>query len=218
MQTSNGPSLALFDFDGTVTDNDNFTAFIKFASGRRKLAALYPFIAPVICGYRLGIISPPRTREIVAGMFFKGMRISDLVQTGEKYSETVIPSHIRKKAADAIAMHKERGDTVVIVSASLDIYLSHWCAKNGLELLCTGLETKNGIITGKYSPADCSGSRKAERVLEKYSLSDFSAVYAYGDSFEDRELLSLAHMKYYRWQETGDVPLSSTPCDTRREI
>jgi hypothetical protein len=38
-------------------------------------------------------------------------------------------------------------------------------------------------------------------VLQRYDVTRYEQVYAYGDSAEDRELLELAHWKSYRWTE-----------------
>ena len=37
--------------------------------------------------------------------------------------------------------------------------------------------------------------------MQRYQLNRYALVYAYGDSAEDREMLELAHKKYYRWTE-----------------
>lgn len=42
-------------------------------------------------------------------------------------------------------------------------------------------------------------------VRERFPLSLFSRVFAYGDTPEDRELLALAHESYYRWQPLSEA-------------
>ena len=209
-------NLALFDFDGTITDNDNYTMFINYASSRKRRYFSLLILFPVIFGYKRKYISSAKTREIVAGFIFRGSKIDDIMEFGRRYSLEIIPGHIRNNALDRIRWHKEQGDKVVVVSASLDVYLKHWCETHGLDLICTCFETKNGIITGKYSGGDCSGIQKAERVLERYNVSDFETVYAYGDTAEDTELLDLASVKYFRWKEVSSVPSSITDCDKRK--
>lgn len=59
----------------------------------------------------------------------------ELNRLGRQYSEQVIPRHIRPKALKRIQWHKSEGDKVVIVSASLDVYLKYWCEKFGVELI-----------------------------------------------------------------------------------
>ena len=42
---------------------------------------------------------------------------------------------IRKKALKEIEWHKENGHDVVIVSASIDLWLKPWCIKNDVALI-----------------------------------------------------------------------------------
>jgi phosphatidylglycerophosphatase C len=73
--------------------------------------------------------------------------------------------------------------------------------EHGLDYLCTTLEEHGGRLTGRYIQGDCTGREKTRRILERYELTRYGRVYGYGDSGEDREMLELAHTKYYRWRE-----------------
>ena len=207
-------NIALFDFDGTITNNDNYTMFIRYSCGRKRLIALQLLLFPVIAGYRLKIISPAKTRELVAGCIFRGQKLDHVMEQGRKYSSEILPLHIRKRAQERITWHREQGDRIVVVSASLDFYLKHWCEDNGFDLICSHFETSGGVISGSYHRGDCSGKQKAIRVMEKYDLSLFETVYAYGDTTEDRELLDLAAVKFFRWKQVDRMPVSETECDT----
>ena len=125
-------------------------------------------------------------------------------QVGRRYAAEVLPGVIRKQALERIQWHRGQGDTVVVVSASLDAYLTPWCHSMGVELICTELEERDGRFTGRYCQGDCSGPAKARRILERYDLSRYPVVYAYGDTSDDREMLELAHRKFYRWREIHD--------------
>jgi HAD superfamily phosphoserine phosphatase-like hydrolase len=88
----------------------------------------------------------------------------------------------------------------VVVSASLDAYLTPWCRMHGLTLICSELDVRDGVITGSYRGGDCAGPAKAARVRERLRLDDYREIHAYGDTVEDRELLALAHHPVFRWQ------------------
>jgi phosphatidylglycerophosphatase C len=132
---------------------------------------------------------------------FRGVHEAPVWQAGADYARDVIPSLLRPNACERVAWHKARGDTVVVVSASLAVYLSHWCREVGVDLIATELEAENGILTGRCRQGDCSRHEKKRRVLERYQLGDYGTVYAYGDTRDDRELLGIAHKKFYRWRE-----------------
>jgi HAD superfamily phosphoserine phosphatase-like hydrolase len=99
---------------------------------------------------------------------------------------------------DKIAWHKEQGNKVVIVSASMECWLKPWCDKHNLELIATKIEIKEDVLTGKFLTKNCHGIEKVNRINKIYVLSEYDYIYAYGDSSGDRELLSLANEKFYK--------------------
>jgi len=193
-------NLALFDFDGTVTFKDTFAPFIYFASSRTRIALGTLLLGPLILGYKLGLIAAPRMRAAAARVAFQGRRASEVQELGARYAKT-LSAEVRPEALERIRWHQANGDIVVVVSASLRSYLSLWCEGLGVELFCTELESREGFLTGRYAGGDCTGSEKARRVLERYDMKRYPIVYAYGDTAEDRELLSLATKPCFRWQE-----------------
>ncbi|MBN1501051.1 MAG: HAD-IB family hydrolase [Spirochaetes bacterium] len=205
-------NLALFDFDGTITYKDSYTGFIKFSVKWKRLIAGLILLMPVIIGYKLKLLSSAKTRQIITYFSFHGCSHSEINELGLKYSGEIIPLFIRNIAIEKIQWHKQQGDKIVIVSASINIYLKHWCEKHGLDLICSELEIKENKLTGNYINGDCSGKKKSERILEKYDLQIFNKIYAYGDTIEDKEMFDLADIKYLRWKEfKNDTPMPYLP-------
>ena len=75
------------------------------------------------------------------------------------------------------------------------------------------VEIKAGKITGFYQTPDCSNAQKKLRILEKYRLEDYAEIYAYGNSEEDQEMLSLAHQRYLEGQDK-QLPKINLPSDS----
>lgn len=197
-------NLALFDFDGTITSNDTFTPFILQAVEPTRLALGKLVLSPLIAAYKLGLLSASRMRRSIVRFGFRGRRWDEVRSAGLAYSRTQLAGVVRGKALDRIRWHQAQGDEVVVVSASLDVYLTDWCREVGVELICTELEERQGVLTGHYRDGDCSGPEKARRVRQRYELASFALVYAYGDSSEDEAMLALASRRYYRWPALDD--------------
>lgn len=197
-------NLALFDFDGTITRTDTWTEFLRFSATPQRLLVAGVLLSPLILGYRLGLVSARRGRPLAARFAFQGRKAFAVREVGLKYACEVLPGLVRRRALDRIEWHKSQDDAVVVVSASLDVYLSHWCQSMGVDLICTQLEEKSGTLTGKYVRGDCSSAEKLRRIREQYDLGRYLLIYAYGDTDEDREMLGLAHEKYYRWKKVAD--------------
>jgi phosphatidylglycerophosphatase C len=193
--------LALFDFDGTITWTDTWTPFMQLAVRPARIAAGRVLLSPIVIGYKLGMISASRGRQAAARVGFQGEDAARVRRLGVEYARTTLPAQVRQPALDRIAWHRSRGDHVVIVSASLECYLSPWCAGHGLDCICTTLEERNGRLTGRCAGGDCAGAEKVRRIRGRLDLGRYDTIYAYGDTAEDREMLELAQRKFYRWTE-----------------
>jgi HAD superfamily hydrolase (TIGR01490 family) len=201
--------LALFDFDGTITAKGTYPGFISFAvrPGRKLLGGLV--LSPLILGHRAGLVSDRAIRKAMSRVAFWRERPERLRQLGGQYANEILPNLIRPMALERIAWHKARGDRIVVVSASLDVYLEPWCRRLGVDVICTRLETRGGRVTGRYLHGDCCGELKARRVRERCALTEYATIYAYGDTEEDRQMLEMANRMFFRWQEVAGMPPAS---------
>jgi phosphatidylglycerophosphatase C len=193
-------ALALFDFDGTVTFQDSFASFIKYAVGQRRFYLGLVCLTPVFAGFLLGLIRAWRAKELMSIFFFGGQDARKLEELGSKYSREELPKIVRTIARERIEWHKGRGDTVVVVSASIDLWLKDWCEAQQVDLIATMLEVKDGRISGRFLTKNCNGREKVRRIEERFNLSDFDYIYAYGDRPGDRPMLAMANERYYRWR------------------
>lgn len=194
-------NLALFDFDGTISERELFADFVGRAVPAQRLRSGRWRFAPLVLGYKLGLVSGSTVRARVVDYGFRGLDGASVEQAGQRFADEVLPGAIRPEALQRIAWHREQGDTVVVVSGAFDVYLRHWCERYGLDLICSALEAEDGVLTGRYRGAQCVGKEKPRRVSERYDLSRYAQIYAYGDTREDLDMLALAHRRWYRWQE-----------------
>jgi phosphatidylglycerophosphatase C len=194
-------NLALFDFDGTITRKEMFADFTRFAVSRRKRLMGAAMFMPMWVGYKLGLVSGNAIRASVVKFCFRGAHAEYVKAKGRQFSDEVLSTVLRPVALERIQWHKAQGDQIFVVSGALDVYLEHWCRQHGLDLICSRLEIVDGYLTGAYRGLQCVGAEKSRRVREACRLENFAMVYAYGDTKEDLDMLSLANRKYYRWQE-----------------
>lgn len=199
-------NLAFFDFDGTITTKDTFSDFMKFSASPARKAVCIVALAPLMLAYRARWVSASTARPLAARFAFGYFGAHKLRDLGRQYAAEVLPSCLRARALDQIRWHQQQGDKVVVVSASLDVYLRPWCSDIGVELICTCLEERSGKFTGRYVEKDCSGAQKVLRIRSAYDIDSFSDVYAYGDTSEDHEMLLLANHRYYKWRKIKGWP------------
>lgn len=198
--------LALFDFDGTVTDRETMPDFMRMAVRPRRLMLGKILLFPLIVGYKAGVVSGVVVRAAICRFGFRSVPASEIEALGRRFAGEFLPTTLRKEAMDRIAWHQARGDTVVVVSGGLGVYLRPWCQANGLRLLCSELEQHDGKLTGRYLGKQCVRAEKARRIVQDFPPTGFGNVFAYGDTPEDREMLALAHVATYRWQPMAGPP------------
>jgi len=191
--------LALFDFDGTITRGDSFGLFLKRSVSKLQLLKGFFVLLPNLVAFKTSLISNERAKQKVVKHFFRNYDYSNLCTLGEKVALNNLKFIVKDSALKQIEKHKQQGDRIVVVSASLEIWLKPWCDSMGLELIATKLETVDGRITGKFLTPNCYGPEKVRRVKELIPNYDqYSPISAYGDSRGDRELLAMADLPHYR--------------------
>ncbi|MBK5285573.1 MAG: HAD-IB family hydrolase [Bacteroidia bacterium] len=190
--------LVLFDFDGTLTKRDSFISFLRTTNSSLKFFFGLIVLSPVLALYKLHILPNWKAKQLVVYFFYKGVSEDFFSHTCKNFSQKNIPLTLKNNALKKLNEHLLQKHQVVIVSASLEYYLSDWCKSVGADLIATRLEIIDGKITGNFSGKNCYGKEKAIRIREKYSLDSFDKIVAYGDSIGDKEMLELADEKHYR--------------------
>lgn len=191
-------SIALFDFDGTITHKDAFLYFLTFAVNRFSLILGFAVLSPVIFLYLTKILSNSRAKEIVLSYFFSGMPAEKFQKICEDFNNQIIPGLLKEEAMRKLNWHKSQGHEVVVVSANFEHLLKVWCAQQQIKLISTCVEIKDGKVTGKFSGGNCYGEEKVNRINQQFALKEFKEIYAYGDSKGDMPMLQLAHHPFYR--------------------
>lgn len=183
--------LALFDFDGTISSKDSFLYFLRYTHSIPRGIFSVLRVFPQLAAYKLGVISNEAAKQRLFASFYKGVKIDQF----DAWARGFLPqinSFIKPKALSQIRQHQQQGDRVVVVSAGFDLILKYWCEQEGVELLATCIEVKNGIITGCFNGRNCYGPEKVNRVNAHLTLSDYEDIYAYGDSRGDLEMIGIS--------------------------
>ncbi len=195
---NSGRNLALFDFDGTITRKDSFLLFIRYTSGELRFGAGCLVLFPRIVAFLLKRYSNQRLKEDFLRFFFQGTEVQELERQARAFTAELLPRIVRPLALERLREHQQAGDKVVLVSATPALILQPWCDRNGIDLLATELQIRNGRLTGSINGRNCRGQEKVRRILGRYALGEYSAVYAYGDSAGDLPMLDLADHRFYR--------------------
>jgi phosphatidylglycerophosphatase C len=183
-----GPIVA-FDVDGTLTWTDSFTLFLRFIAGRKGFFVGLLRLMPTLLGYRLGILSRDRAKNLVLSAFLKGLSAARYQECCDDYARVAYPIIARADAIMRLNRHLGEEAEVVLVSASLEGYLSIWSkALNVTHVLATKVEIEDAKLTGMMAGPNCRGEEKLARI--KAHFGDAPLVAAYGDTRGDDAMLA----------------------------
>ena len=186
-------TFAAFDFDGTMTRRDTLVPFLVTVAGRSAVARALAAESPRLALAAAGRADRDVVKERLLTRVLTGYSHADVEAAGHTYGVALTRSAVTDGARDRIAWHRREGHEVVIVSASLDVYLAEVARSLGVaHVLSTGLDVDDGgLCTGRLRGANCRGAEKATRLRALLDGEDVE-LWAYGNSAGDDEMLSLA--------------------------
>ena len=203
-------TIAVFDFDGTLTTRDTLLQFIRYACGSLRFYAIFALYSPMIALMFMGIIPNWRCKVRIFSTFFRGTLYTEFQKMGVAFREP-LRSILRPQTMQGLLWHLRQGHQVYVVSASMaewvyvpldggKAYEKHTEGSAeelpSVTYLCTQPEVVDGRLTGRFASPNCYGPEKVNRLLaalpDLMEHRDDYYVYAYGDSNGDREMLQFA--------------------------
>jgi HAD superfamily hydrolase (TIGR01490 family) len=115
--------IAVFDLDGTITHGDTFVAYMAYVLRHRPSRIPHCLaLAPLAGGFALGRIGNAEAKSRLLYAIAGGSERSDIVRFTEGFRDTQLRRMLKPQALQQIAMHRDRGDMLVLATAGIDIY------------------------------------------------------------------------------------------------
>jgi phosphatidylglycerophosphatase C len=179
--------VAAFDVDGTLTRRDTLLPFLVAAFGRGATAR--------------ALVDAGSTRRRTAmkaqvlRRLFAGRHRDEILPAAEAFARRLAATGLRPEVVAHAESHRARGHRLVMVSASLEVYLAplaHELAFDGV--LATRLEVRaDGRFTGALAGANVRGAEKTARLRDWLGDAGVDVeLWAYGNSRNDVALLAAA--------------------------
>jgi len=191
-------TVAAFDFDGTLTWTDSFTAFLRATCGDIKVAAMFARYPRLLIDYA-------RTKD--RGALKSRLLYRLLGPIPQSELETLIRAFVTKTgmslfrpdALDAWDAHNRPDRLRVIVTASPDLLVRPFGQLIGADRVIgtrLGFSPEGRLLPDLNGP-NCRGAEKMCRLREAFG-DKVEIDSAYGDTKGDREMLAAAHHGFYK--------------------
>lgn len=197
--TTQLPTIAAFDFDGTLTKSDTLIPFLRFSFGTKNTALKLFTLLPKLSLFIIGKITRQEAKELILTKFLKGMPSDQVEELGRKFAEGPLMQFVKPEGLKRFHWHKNEGHTCILVSANLSFYLNHLNSVMGFDhiLASKAAIDKNNCLTGKLEGCNCYGLEKMHRLTELLGPRSRYILYAYGNSQGDKEMLASADKSFY---------------------
>ena len=177
--------LAVFDLDGTITRRDTFLPYVRGWLARRSrrfppgvIAAALRFLA---AGRDRG-----RLKSDILRLCMGGARRDELRAWTAEFVAGLGERDFCPGAFAAIADHRSSGDRLVLLSASVDLYVPAIGARFGFaETICTGVGWQGDRFDGALVTENRRGEEKVRCIATLRRRFPGASIAAYGNSKSD---------------------------------
>ncbi|WP_413791534.1 MULTISPECIES: HAD-IB family hydrolase [unclassified Pseudomonas] len=196
---STQPVLAVFDFDGTLTDRHTFWRYMRFIVGTRSFWLRIIPLLPKMLSVILGITPLMQARLAFIACYLGGLSVEQEREHAKYFISEQLPRWLRPEALRRLQWHQSMGHVTALVSNSPENYLIPWGRVAGFDYVCgTRLATAKNKLTGAIAGTNCVEREKVTRLKGCLDNLDDFYIYAYGDSSGDDALLGIANSPFYR--------------------
>jgi len=187
-------ALAIFDLDNTLLNGDSDNAWGAFVSQVDFVDSAFHAAENERFNddYLRGELDIHAYGEFVMGPI-KAMGNSKFDALHARFMSEVVPDLLQDNAKALINFHKERGDTLLVITATNRLIVEPIVKLLGIDnLLATDPEVVDGEFTGKIAGIPCYQEGKVERLelWKSEQTETFDHQVFYSDSFNDLPLLN----------------------------
>jgi phosphatidylglycerophosphatase C len=197
---TSGPErpIVAFDFDGTMTVKDSFSAFLKWRAGPVRWWLGLIRLIPAGFAY-LGHRDRGRIKVEAVREFLRGVPREVLEADAKRFAALTSRSLLRPDAVAAFKNWRKQEVRLFIVTASPTVVVAPFARGLTADGVVGTLLTydEQGRVTGAFEGPNCRGPEKVVRLRQQFGP-DVRLKAAYGDTDGDKEMLEIAEEPYYR--------------------
>jgi len=181
----------VFDLDGTLTWHDTLVPYLAaaLAARPRRLWRLWPL--PAIVARFLVDRDHGRIKSRLIRAVLGGLGRDELGRLTRAFLDARLAGLIRPAALAALAQHRARGDWLVLLSASTDLYVREIGTRLGFdEVICTEVRWRDGRLDGALASPNRRGAEKSRCLAALRARHPGAQLAAYANARSDLEHLA----------------------------
>lgn len=179
----------VFDLDGTITLSDTYLAFLMgYVRRRPHLLLRFPVLVGAWMLYTLRLRPNSWLKTIFLRTIMGGVSHQMLDQWVNEFIEQLMATGLRSHALPIIESHLHAGHTLILATASFDIYVEKLAQRLGFEqVICTRAAwCPDGMLMGEIDGKNCYGEEKVRRLKEHFGAErDRLHILGYTDHHSD---------------------------------
>ena len=184
--------IAFYDLDHTILDGNSATHLVTEARKRGVMSERqFRHAVWLSILYKLKFGDPSRMINRMLS-WLKGLKEDDIFGLAEEIFHSNIKKTIRPKILETIQQHRASNGAIVLLSSATTPICQPVSQYIKLDaIICTRLESRNGVLTGHTSGQLVYGPEKKIRMLDychETGTNPQDAWY-YGDSHTDRYVM-----------------------------
>lgn len=185
--------VAVFDLDGTVTSHDTLVPFLIGFLARHPARAWRLWRLPFsLLRFALGLSDRGRLKASLVRQAMGGVSRREVEAWAEQFCNSRLPPLLNPGALEAIERHRAAGDRLVLLSASVDLYVPRIARHLGFdEAICTGISWRGDRLEGRLTTENRRGSEKRRCIEALRSRHPGVTFAAYGNAASDLEHLAV---------------------------
>jgi phosphatidylglycerophosphatase C len=184
--------LVFFDLDGTITRGGTLGPYVVWLLRRRPWQLLrLALVIPAVAAFLLGRIDRGELKARLLSATLRGRTRAELERWTARFVPRVLARRARADALLAIESHRDRGDRLVLLSASPDLYVPRIAAQLGFDAaISTGILWNGDRLDGRLVTPNRRGLEKTRSLKELAIRHPGCRTAAYANASSDLDHLS----------------------------
>ena len=186
------PRLVFFDLDGTISRRDTLFGYVA-GFVRRHPARLPRFLVvlPALIGFALGLRDRGYLKGALLHAVMGGALRSEVRAWTEEYVPKLIEHGVFDEALAAIRKHRDAGDHLILMTATVDLYVPELARALGFDAhLCSHVSWREDRLEGWLESPNMRDEEKASALRRTVAKFPGRRLIGYGNSAPD-----LPHLK-----------------------